>query len=243
MCLCTFLRVSRDKVIVGYREVERPFWADPVNESTVNRVRARIANLVHSGATAAASAARSSTSREGSETYHDQLDASGQPGSGKVNLAPNQQPITWLPVHVLDLAADGYITPHVDSVKFSGDLVCGVSLLSSAVMTLAPESPPEVASAFDAKARLYLPRRSLYVLSGNARYHFTHSVEGGDASWSASSSSSGSTGSNNCIDSTKRGNSKHLVNESMDENVFKAFGENYERERRISLIFRDAKVE
>lgn len=235
--------MSRDKVVVGYREVERPLWADPVNDSTVNRVRAQIADLVHSGATAAASTASSFTTGEGCETRHDQFDAIEPLGSREGDLRPNQQPITWLPVHVLDLAADGYITPHVDSVKFSGDLVCGVGLLSSAVMTLAPESPPEVASAFDAKARLYLPRRSLYVLSGNARYHFTHSVESGIASWSASSSSNGSTGSNSSIDSTKRGNSEPLVNESVDENVFKVFGENYVRERRISLIFRDAKVE
>lgn len=30
------------------------------------------------------------------------------------------QPVTFLPVHVIDLAEDGYIKPHVDSIKFSG---------------------------------------------------------------------------------------------------------------------------
>jgi len=231
-------------VIVGYREVERPYWADPVNESTANRVRAQIANLVYSGATAVADTADKST-MEDSEICNHQLDARAPPGSREVQ-APNQQPITWLPVHVLDLAADGYITPHVDSVKFSGDLVCGVSLLSSAVMTLAPEGPPEIASAFDAKARLYLPRRSLYVLSGNARYHFTHSVENGDANWSSNNSNnSTNNGRSWSAHSTNRSHTEPLVDGagSVDEHMFEVFGESFKRERRISLIFRDAKVD
>ncbi len=35
--------------------------------------------------------------------------------------------ITWLPVHVIDLAEDGEINRHVDSVKFSGGVVSGLS--------------------------------------------------------------------------------------------------------------------
>jgi alkylated DNA repair protein alkB family protein 7 len=38
--------------------------------------------------------------------------------------------------HVLDVAADGYILPHVDSVKASGTLIAGLSLLSDCDMTL-----------------------------------------------------------------------------------------------------------
>lgn len=76
------------------------------------------------------------------------------------------QPVTFLPVHVIDLAEDGYIKPHVDSIKFSGGghvcthvvhheaashgdktihllmlpgFVAGLSLLSSCVMRLQSE--------------------------------------------------------------------------------------------------------
>lgn len=41
-----------------------------------------------------------------------------------------------LPPHVLDLAADGYIGPHADSIKFSGGIVAGLSLLSTRMMVL-----------------------------------------------------------------------------------------------------------
>ena len=39
-------------------------------------------------------------------------------------------------VHVLDLAEGGRIKPHVDSVKFCGDTITGICLLSDAVMRL-----------------------------------------------------------------------------------------------------------
>lgn len=43
-----------------------------------------------------------------------------------------------LPVHVLDIARDGYMRPHVDSVKFSGGVVAGLNLLAPVVLTLQP---------------------------------------------------------------------------------------------------------
>jgi alkylated DNA repair protein alkB family protein 7 len=201
---------ARDKVIVGYKEVERPLWVDSVNAATVERVRAHIERLVRCGATARGvnSAVNGFTPDECNR---------GEP-AGDAEPDAAVRAIAWLPVHVLDLAADGYITPHVDSVKFSGDLVCGVSLLSGAVMTLAPEAPPDLAAAPDARARLYLPRRSLYVLSGHARYRFTHSVDGGEAR-------------------------RDRAPEPEDAHVREVFGEGYVRERRISLIFRDAKLD
>lgn len=36
-----------------------------------------------------------------------------------------------LPCHGIDLHKDGFILPHVDSIKHSGDVVCGLSLLST----------------------------------------------------------------------------------------------------------------
>lgn len=43
-----------------------------------------------------------------------------------------------LPIHVLDIARDGYMRPHVDSVKFSGGVVAGLNLLAPVVLTLQP---------------------------------------------------------------------------------------------------------
>ncbi|XP_067320089.1 alpha-ketoglutarate-dependent dioxygenase alkB homolog 7, mitochondrial [Anolis sagrei] len=73
-------------------------------------------------------------------------------------------------VHVLDLAKTGYIKPHVDSVKFCGCTIAGLSLLSSSVMRLVHEQNPQ--DCLD----LLLERRSLYILRGPARYEFTHEI-------------------------------------------------------------------
>ncbi|MEE6528603.1 hypothetical protein FKM82_031124, partial [Ascaphus truei] len=69
------------------------------------------------------------------------------PGEGQLSL-----------VHVLDLKKEGYINPHVDSVKFCGSVIAGISLLSDSVMRLvAVDNPGE-------RADVLLPRRCLYVL-------------------------------------------------------------------------------
>jgi alkylated DNA repair protein alkB family protein 7 len=85
------------------------------------------------------------------------------------------QPVKWLPCHVIDLKKDGELNAHVDSVKFSGDLVAGISLLSHAIMRLAPhmdggEGPME------GRVDLYLPPLSLYALTGVARYRYSHEI-------------------------------------------------------------------
>jgi len=79
---------------------------------------------------------------------------------------------------------------HVDSVKFSGDFICGLSLLSSRVMRLAvdwqdtPETAPrcsvqrEELGSFPEQVDLWLPRQSLYIMKGVWRYHYTHAVLG-----------------------------------------------------------------
>ncbi|KAG9472619.1 hypothetical protein GDO78_018289 [Eleutherodactylus coqui] len=73
-------------------------------------------------------------------------------------------------VHVLDLQKDGYIKPHVDSVKFCGSTIAGICLLSSSVMRLVSVDDP------GERADLLLPRRCLYIMSGVARYKFTHEI-------------------------------------------------------------------
>jgi hypothetical protein len=53
-------------------------------------------------------------------------------------VPPGSSVQAWLPPHIIDLAADGFIDGHVDSVKFSGQLVAGLSLLSTRTMVLTP---------------------------------------------------------------------------------------------------------
>ncbi|KAG7491419.1 hypothetical protein MATL_G00003690 [Megalops atlanticus] len=74
------------------------------------------------------------------------------------------------PVHVLDLDKAGYIKPHIDSIKFCGSTIAGLSLLSDSVMRLVSED--NASDWLD----LLLPRRSLYILRDYARFHFTHEI-------------------------------------------------------------------
>lgn len=92
------------------------------------------------------------------------------------NYIPTQ-PVQWLPPHAIDLHQDGDIHPHVDSVRFSGHLVCGLSLLSTAIMRLHPKQDCD-APNWDALpcVDLLLEPGSLYVLNGPGRYEFAHSI-------------------------------------------------------------------
>lgn len=74
------------------------------------------------------------------------------------------------PVHVLDLDKKGYIKPHIDSVKFCGSTIAGLSLLSHSVMRLVKEDCPEE------WLELMLPQYSLYIMRDEARYQFTHEI-------------------------------------------------------------------
>lgn len=87
--------------------------------------------------------------------------------------------------HFLELAEDGAIAPHVDSIKFSGGVVAGLCLVSDAVMLL-ERSADGGAAMIDGAAtdgepptRLLLPKRALYILSGAARYEYAHSIPAG----------------------------------------------------------------
>uniref|UniRef100_A0A8C3WXZ8 Alpha-ketoglutarate-dependent dioxygenase alkB homolog 7, mitochondrial n=1 Tax=Catagonus wagneri TaxID=51154 RepID=A0A8C3WXZ8_9CETA len=74
------------------------------------------------------------------------------------------------PVHVLDLEPQGYIKPHVDSVKFCGSTIAGLSLLSPSVMRLVHTQEP------GEWLELLLEPGSLYILRGSARYDFSHEI-------------------------------------------------------------------
>lgn len=86
------------------------------------------------------------------------------------NLAfPNPSETLSL-VHVLDLAEKGYIKPHIDSIRFCGNTIAGLSLLSDSVMRLVHDK--EKGKKIDA----FLKRRSLYIVRNSVRYDYTHEI-------------------------------------------------------------------
>ena len=92
-------------------------------------------------------------------------------------------------VHYIELSQDGAISKHVDSIKFSGGIVAGISLVSDCVMRLYP-----VCDAIDASINekttnndllegvidVFIQKKSLYIMSGEARYHWAHSIPNGE---------------------------------------------------------------
>ncbi|KAL3110817.1 hypothetical protein niasHT_014754 [Heterodera trifolii] len=82
-------------------------------------------------------------------------------------------------VHILDLHQDGLISPHLDKSRYCGRVISGLSLLSASVMRMRHKSA-ELGPL--CVADLLLSRRSLYRLSGSARYDFTHALLGADES-------------------------------------------------------------
>lgn len=79
-------------------------------------------------------------------------------------------------VHILDLEENGVIMPHIDSIKFCGSTIAGVSLLSDSVMRLIQENNKNYI------LDILLKRRSLYIMTGLARYNYTHEILGNENS-------------------------------------------------------------
>ncbi len=108
--------------------------------------------------------------------------------------AKDRLPIQWIPCHAIDLKKEGQLTAHVDSVRYSGLIVAGLSLVTSSIMRLRPAAeynnnddgtskqqqnlyePKPIEAPDDGHVDLYLPPRSLYVLSGVSRYEYTHEL-------------------------------------------------------------------
>ena len=88
--------------------------------------------------------------------------------------------VTWLPCHAIDLSKDGRLDAHVDSIKFSGDIVAGISLLSDSIMRLRPAkgewTDETTAEDMDGHVDLYLPKLSLYCLHGMSRFNYSHEL-------------------------------------------------------------------
>ncbi|KAK7080564.1 Alpha-ketoglutarate-dependent dioxygenase alkB 7, mitochondrial [Halocaridina rubra] len=80
-------------------------------------------------------------------------------------------------VHILDLAKTGVIKPHVDSIRFCGSIICGLCLLSDAVMRLVHVEDK------DQVIDVLLPRRCLYLMRDESRYKYTHEVLGENDSY------------------------------------------------------------
>ena len=135
--------------------------------------------------------------------------------------------IRWLPCHAIDLSANGELTAHVDSVKFSGGIVAGLSLLSDSIMRLKPSAEEwecnEKVDDSNGYVDLYLPRLSLYVLSGMSRYSYTHELLPSNTTYEFME-----------MESTDLNAVDNHVCENTSINVI--------RGRRLSIIFRDAKT-
>ncbi len=156
--------------------------------------------------------------------------------------------VEWMNCHAIHLKKDGELTAHVDSVKFSGGIVAGLSLLSPSIMRLRPAAPSElsnenidaedlisskVTSGNDDGAEgkalmnnghvdLYLPPLSLYILCGVSRYRYTHELLPSGSKFIFQ----------HCIDVTDEDDEER-------HNVLKSVID-VEREDRLSVIFRDA---
>ena len=91
--------------------------------------------------------------------------------------------------HAIDLSEEGYIDPHVDSIKRSGGILAGLSLHSARIMRLKYDTDHSVGNEFVHHLQLpslaegevldiHLPPRSLYLLEGPLRYTHTHAILG-----------------------------------------------------------------
>ncbi|CAL8105767.1 unnamed protein product [Orchesella dallaii] len=79
-------------------------------------------------------------------------------------------------VHILDLAMTEVIKPHIDSVRFSGNTIAGLSLLSNSIMRLRHDVQK------DFSCDVFLSRLSPYVMREFVHYEFTHGILGEKAS-------------------------------------------------------------
>ena len=156
----------------------------------------------------------------------------GPGGPGQEGRTKDRLPIQWIPCHGIDLKKEGQLTAHVDSVRYSGLIVAGLSLLSSSIMRLRPAAeynnntddgtagkqhlygPKASEAPDDGHVDLYLPPRSLYVLSGVSRYEYTHELLPDGSAFEMLSSAGGAADT---------------------------IAVPVPRDRRISVIFRDAK--
>jgi len=102
------------------------------------------------------------------------------------NLFPKTSSPLMPSIHFIELQKSGQIGKHVDSIKFSGSVVAGISLASDCVMHLYPvkfgsdgsekNNDPSLLGVVD----VLLPKKSLYIMSHESRYHWAHEIRSGE---------------------------------------------------------------
>lgn len=146
----------------------------------------------------------------------------------------------WLPCHVIDLHVDGELNAHVDSIRYSGNIIAGLSFQCHSIMRLRPsiqesqdQQQDQDQEQHDQQQQygqliqdhnhnnnnqhyidLLLPINSLYVLSGMSRYNYTHEILSANDSYQ----------------------SPMITSSTANDMKFR-------NTNRISIIFRDAKQE
>lgn len=79
----------------------------------------------------------------------------------------------WRPLHVLDMKPHCELKPHVDALSVVGEVVCGLSLKSPAVMRFAPAE----GNSGDCAVRVLLEPGTLYIMAGESRHRYTHAIQ------------------------------------------------------------------
>lgn len=144
-------------------------------------------------------------------------------------------------VHVLELSPRGRIDAHVDSVKFSGGVVAVASLCSDAILVLrhvpTGDITQPVPPSDEATVSVYVPRRSIYVMQGEARYRWSHAILQGTAELSLPPlpcpPPTGGVGTGTGASPEVGGGGQKQARRTVSVT----------RGRRISLVFRDELVE
>ncbi|KCV72485.1 hypothetical protein H696_00080 [Fonticula alba] len=108
---------------------------------------------------------------------HQTIVRSFAPGDSLAHMAEGN----FLPLHTLDLRADGHIQPHVDNLSASGRLVAGVSLLSGRVVRFeqmyTDARPRESVKPSERRVLdVLLPPGSFYMQRDKLRYDYTHAI-------------------------------------------------------------------
>lgn len=104
------------------------------------------------------------------------------PDTPAIPLAPHlhrllfSQPLSRQAIINLYPAGTG-ITPHIDLMGRYADGVVGCSVIGGCVMTFSRVSESQGEENREERHDVYLPPRSVYVLSGPARWDWTHGIE------------------------------------------------------------------
>ncbi|KAI0729263.1 hypothetical protein C8Q72DRAFT_884518 [Fomitopsis betulina] len=90
--------------------------------------------------------------------------------SGALDRLRGIYPSPDVQTHLLHLASDGEILPHVDNLGASGSWIMGISLGATRVLKLENNADPEEIYT------LAVPSGSVYIQSDSIRYNFKHSI-------------------------------------------------------------------